>query len=315
MRAIDTALHLLLCYSPPFIARWIVQYAPKTWLIRLCKRVEKKHREQHAIFAGVLRISPQIAINYGLGMLHSRAIMQDYAYHRLDPTIVRIPQVYRFFVDDSTGHSLPDGYLFMEYIPGQTLDQLDTAAGNNRVSKSLTNRLAKVVAHLQETKAEGDGPPGPVGGGMSQGYLWGDEGAKTVFNSVTDMNLWLNKRLNIIGKSIDLAPCYPLVLVHGDLCRRNVIVMDDDNRSNSNSNSKEETDHAEKKLCLVDWEHAALLPRVFETTAMLCYNDDWAYSQGLLQATNNEIGGLTEVEEECSKLLMRARAGSLRYTL
>jgi hypothetical protein len=69
----------------------------------------------------------------------------------------------------------------MEYIPEQTVEQLDTAAGDNRVSKSLTNRLAKVVTHLQETKAEGDGaPPGPMGGGMSQGYLWGNEGTKAV---------------------------------------------------------------------------------------------------------------------------------------
>jgi thiamine kinase-like enzyme len=112
------------------------------------------------------------------------------------------------------------------------------------------------------------------------------------------MNSWLNKRLNIIDKSINLAPCYPLVLVHGDLCWRNIIVMDDNTpNSNSNFNSKDETTFAEKELCLVDWDHAALLPRVFETTAMLCYHNNWAYSQGLLQATKKEIGRLREAEE------------------
>ncbi|EEQ35319.1 hypothetical protein McanCB56680_004691 [Microsporum canis] len=304
----DAALHFLLRYSPPVIARWIVQYAPQAWLVRLCKRVEQKQRDQHAVVAPVLRISPHIAVNRGLGVQRRRAIMQNYAYRRLNPSIVRVPQVYRFFLQ-STGHSLPDGYLFMEYIPGQTLEQLDTTAGDNSVSRALTTRLAKVVAHLQEIEAEDDAPPGPVGGGMSQGYLWGDEGTKTVFKSVEDMNLWLNKRLNIISKSIDLAPCYPLVLVHGDLCRRNIIVVD-----GGSTNSEKESDCSKNQLCLVDWDFAALLPRVFETTAMLCYNDDWAYSQGLLQATKKEIGGLTELEEECSKLLMRARAGSLRYS-
>lgn len=184
--------------------------------------------------------------------------MQDYAYHRLDPTIVRVPRVYRFFEDHSTGLSLPIGYVIMEYIPGKTLEQLDAAAdGKNSVSMSLMNRLAKIVAHLQETKAEGEAPPGPVGGGIPHGYLWGDDGAKAVFNSVADMNFWLNKRLNPIGKSINLAPCYPLVLVHGDFCRRNIIVVDD---GNNRFSSKEETDFSENELCLVDWDYAALLP-------------------------------------------------------
>ncbi|EER45247.1 conserved hypothetical protein [Histoplasma capsulatum H143] len=176
MRAIDTALGFLLCYSPPFIARWIVRCASQTYLIRLCNRVEKKKNAMP---------SPQARYS-------------------------------------SAGLSLPYGYLFMEYIPRQTLEQLDATAGDNSVSKSLTNRVTKVVAHLQETEVE-------------------------------DVHLW------------------PL---HRDLCRRNIIAMDDENRpsanpsnpsnSNSISNSKCDTDCTDRKLCLVDWGHAALLPQVFK---------------------------------------------------
>lgn len=316
----DTVLGFILRSSPSFIARWIVQYAPQTWLIRVCKRVamQQYQQDQHTtiITAGILRISPGVAVLCGLGIPRRRATMQAYAHRRLNPSIVRVPRVYRFFENDATGHSVPDGYLFMEYVPGRTLEQLDTTATATntgiRASKALTQRLARVVAHLQETKAESDtSPPGPVDSEMAQGYLWGDDGTKTVFGSVGDMNAWLNRRLDIIGKAIDLAPCYPLVLVHGDLCRRNIIVVDSDSDGDDDG---EERDYAEKQLCLVDWDHSALLPRVFETTAMMCYNDDWGYAQGLLRATKTEIGGLTDVEEECGKLLMRARAGSLRYS-
>ena len=74
--------------------------------------------------------------------------MQHYAYMNVDPVIVRVPQVYRFFTNYSSGYSLPDGYLFMEYIPGKTVEELDAATGNNAVSKALTRRIANVVLYF-----------------------------------------------------------------------------------------------------------------------------------------------------------------------
>lgn len=46
-------------------------------------------------------------------------------------------------------------------------------------------------------------------GSQPQGYLWGDYGVQASFESVHDLNVWLNRRL---------------VLCHMDLCRRNMIL-------------------------------------------------------------------------------------------
>ncbi|PGG99567.1 hypothetical protein AJ80_09335 [Polytolypa hystricis UAMH7299] len=306
----DTILSFILRHSHPLVQRWIVRFCPQTWLISVCRRA-RTQADLH-VAPCVLRLSSQIAVHYGWGVWPSRAAMQDYAYHHVDPAIVRVPQVYRFFMDYTTGYSLPDGYLFMEYMPGKTVDKLDAATENNAVSKALTKRIADIVVHLHGIKVEDGVPPGPLGGGMPFGYLWGEEGTKTVFHSVSEMNSWLNKRLKLIDKSIDLSPCYPLVLCHGDLVRRNIIVIDDDR----DEKATKAEDYKGRQLALVDWGHAAFLPRVCDIASMSCYLDKggYLYTQELQQVTRKAIGGLTEVEEGCYKLLMSARALSLRYT-
>ena len=109
------------------------------------------------------------------------------------------------------------------------------------------------------------------------------------------MNRWLNKRLKLI-EEIDLR-LYPLVLCHLDLCRRNIKLMPDGS------------------ICLLGWRHAGLFPRFFEAAAASCLNDkDATYMDNLVQAIT-EVTLLTDEEQECVKLLKRARAASLRYIL
>ncbi|PGG99839.1 hypothetical protein AJ79_08391 [Helicocarpus griseus UAMH5409] len=303
----DTILDFLLQHSHPLIQRWLVRFCPQTWLIRVCRRAEV----QNHLALGVLRHAPHIAVQCGCGVLPSRAAMQEYTYQRVNPAVVRVPRVYQFFLDYSTGYSLPDRYLFMKLMHGKTLESLDAATENNAMSKALTKRIANIAAHLQGIKAKDDEAPGPLGGGMPFGYLWGEYGTETVFHSVSDMNSWLNARLKLINKSIDLSPCYPLVLCHGDFVRRNIILMDD------NGEKDHEVENMDSKpIALVDWGHAALLPRVCDIASMSCYIDrgGYEYTKELEQATREAIGGLSEVEKECCKLLMSARALSLRYS-
>ncbi|KAL5348818.1 hypothetical protein ACLOAV_006240 [Pseudogymnoascus australis] len=109
----------------------------------------------------------------------------------------------------------------MEYIAGTNLKDLDLDLG---IHKEIIPRVATIISHLGQIT--GDQTPGPLGGGACRGYLWGDDGARTAFNSVSDMNRWLNRRLIIRDESIDLTP-HPLVLCHMDLCRRNMILRED----------------------------------------------------------------------------------------
>ena len=109
------------------------------------------------------------------------------------------------------------------------------------------------------------------------------------------MNDWLNKRLRLIHKEIDLRP-YPLVLCHLDLCRRNIKVTEDNS------------------ICLLDWGHAGFFPLLFEYASIPRMNDDSKYVNSIFQALQC-VRGLASPEQECVNLLKRARAASLRYTL
>ncbi|KAI1909951.1 hypothetical protein LOZ65_006453 [Ophidiomyces ophidiicola] len=254
---------------------------------------------------GVLSLSSNIAVQCGFGISNGRASTQDYAYRHVDPAVVRIPKVYRFFEDWTTGRTIPDGYLFMENMPGKTICELDEGS-DNAVSRALTKRISNIALRLLSIKAPDGTPPGPADGSPPHGYLWGDDGSDTAFASAAEWNLWLNKRLKILNLSIDIIPCYPLVLCHGDLVRRNIIVLDD--RENKNK------DYEQRQLALVDWGHSALLPRVCELVAMSCYHDrgGYQYTNELLKITKEAIG-LTEAEQKCYRLLISARAMTFRY--
>lgn len=61
----------------------------------------------------------------------------------------------------------------------------------------------------------------------------------------------MTKRLQRGNSSIDLAS-YPLILSHGDVCRRNMILESDGS------------------LCLLDWGYSGLSPHYFELATLSC---------------------------------------------
>lgn len=77
---------------------------------------------------------------------------------------------------------------------------------------------------------------------------------KDAIHLYLDMNKWLNRRLALRDESIDLTP-HPLVLCHMDLCRRNMILKEDN-----------------QSICLLDLAHAGLFPRFFEVATISCLN-------------------------------------------
>ncbi|KAG4428876.1 hypothetical protein IFR05_015637 [Cadophora sp. M221] len=180
------------------------------------------------------------------------------------------------------------GYLFMEYVPGQSLQDVDL-----KENIDIISRVARILKHLGDIR---DGQvPGPIGTGEPQGYIWGDDGARATFDSMADMEDWLNKRLLMHEKSINLSSC-PLVFCHMDLCRRNMILEEDDT------------------ICLLDWGFAGLYPRFFEIISLSCMSPyDEPYEKPLLEATKS-LFRLTEEENRNMSLVKRARALNLRYS-
>ncbi|PKY08052.1 hypothetical protein P168DRAFT_300817 [Aspergillus campestris IBT 28561] len=241
---------------------WDIATVSEETLIDLCHKAEKEIGITRGLTEGdqFIQLSEHIAVKYGYSVTAAEAATQELAYNKADPTIVHIPQVYRF-IEAKGSSARTKGYLFMEYMPGQNLANVDIEA-----HKDIIPRIAKIVAHLGEIQAGRQSAPGPVGGGEPYGYLWGDDGAKTVFNSVSDLNTYMNKRLKLRNDSIDLTP-HPLVLCHLDLCRRNFILKDDG-----------------VFLCLANWGSAGFYPRFFESAMVSCMLPyDGLYEQPLLQ--------------------------------
>jgi hypothetical protein len=270
---------------------WHIHTASEEWLVELCHQAEKENGLLGGYQEGdrVVKLSEDIAVKFGHGVTASESETQKYARQHTNPSIVHVPQVYRFFQrNDPTWHC-PKGYIFMEYVQGQALQELDLNANTD-----IIPRVAKIIAHLGQI--QGGQVPGPVGMGQPEGYLWGDDGARTTFTCVADMEAWLNRRLSLRNKSIDLGS-HPLILCHMDLCRRNMIL------------------EKNNLICLLDWGFAGLYPRFFEIASLSCLNPyDEPYEKPLLQATITMLG-LTAEEKDSVELLQIARAASLRYTL
>ncbi|TGO61256.1 hypothetical protein BOTNAR_0131g00020 [Botryotinia narcissicola] len=155
-------------------------------------------------------------------------------------------------------------------------------------------RVAEIIGHLGTI--QGGQVPGPIGGGQPQGYLWGDDGAGTSFTSTSDLEAWLNKRLAINDKSINLTS-HPLVLCHMDLCRRNMILKDDNT------------------ISLVDWGCSGLYSRHFEFASLsFIMPYDESYEKPVIEATATLLRW-TDDDRDFISLLKIARAVALRYSL
>lgn len=186
----------------------------------------------------MIRLSDGIAVKHGLAFA-CQARTQEFAYRHLDPSVVRVPRIYRYFQRPRlTDQSLSEGYIFMEFGHGKTLEEADL----NDDYDHITNGLAKIVSHFHLIQEMNGTPTGPVGGGTAHGYLLGEYGAMN-FKSIEQLDGYLNKRLKIIDKSIDQS-AYALVLCHMDLGRRNRILILDGS------------------TCIVDWAYARLYPLV-----------------------------------------------------
>lgn len=237
----------------------------------------------------MVKLSDDIAVKIGGLVTASEARTQEFANQNTDPTIVHVPRVYRFFERDEPRSSFKTGYLFMAYVEGPTLTEVDLD-----IRTDIIPRMAQIIAHLGQI--QGGQVPGPIGGGYAQGHVWGDDGADVTFASVSDFNAYLNKRLAIQKKSIGLSD-YPLVLCHLDLGWRNVILEADDT------------------ISLVNWNNAGLYPRFFEVKTLSYVNYRCGLFDVPLEEAITTLLGLTEEEKRLMDLVRIVRSVNLRAQL
>lgn len=206
------------------------------------------------------------------------AASQQAAYDLLDPRILIILRVCRFFEHDGRG------FLVMDYVKGQRRCQIEDHDSLSRISEAL--------CHLHKQRSLSPGPPG---GSSTSGILWPDD-RQITFRSKTDIEDFLNRRLFNSTSKLDFQD-EPLVFCHLDIAPRNFIWLEDD------------------RLCLVDWAHAGYYPLAFEHSALAIniydYENDYIFTELLTQV----MSPLNETQKEQSQLVLRARYNSIRFHL
>lgn len=263
-------------------------------LIDFCNQKGEEEALSIGMYDGAIlvKVTNTIIAKWGWTVTAAEAAIREFAYNHLEYDTVCVPRVHRFIQDD-----LERGYLFMEYIPGHNLADLDITHRH----KDITSRVAKIVEHLGQIQAppEQHGP-GPISHNRGpRGYLWGDDGVRKPFGSITDLNDWLNRRLILRkqNESVDFSS-YLLVLCHMDLCRRNMILGEDG-----------------KSIYLLDWGHAGFFPRFYEVATLSCLNPyDEEYEKPLIGAVESLLQ-LTDEEKRDVKMVHYGRAASLRWSL
>ncbi|TVY28491.1 hypothetical protein LHYA1_G003458 [Lachnellula hyalina] len=226
----------------------------------------------------VIKLSEEVVVKFGHDVSAEEADNQRKALELLDNTIIRIPQVYRYFTWTDNSTSTLKGFLVMEFIHGEVLESVD----NHQI-----NQIAKVLSHFSTIQGQ---RPGPLQTGVSRGLLW-EENGKPTFETTKQMERWLNFRLPDTKSKLALEE-YPLVLCHLDLALRNIIWLEDGS------------------VCFVDWASAGFYPRFFEVCLLkIMENSHGDYELNLIR----QMKKLTEDEEAQMSLLERSFYNGINY--
>lgn len=189
----------------------------------------------------VVKLSEDAIVKCGYGVTQLEAQNQQKAYELINPAIIRIPRIYRFFTYGMVG------YIVMEYCHGEALSSIQDP-------NVFLEGMVEVLKHFEQIRCD---KPGPFHGGLAYGQLWLDESIAP--STISDVEEYYNKRQLKLLPKLNLAN-YPIVLCHLDIAPRNILVLED------------------KSLCLVDWATAGFYPRLFERCTLklnIREKDDW----------------------------------------
>ena len=233
----------------------------------------------------VVKIGDDTVVKFGRSVTKFEFENLKIARALVDPNIVHIPEVYRFFSDNDgkLGFLRNRGYILMEYVRGTRIDPLE--------DPEKVQKIAGIVAHFASIRGD---IPGTLSRGPCGSILFPDCDEFT-FDTVQAMEDFFNGRLfphnppKINLKGVDL------VLCHLDIAPRNILWKEDGS------------------VCLLDWASAGFYPRCFEFAAqnyLLGFEKE--FNQMLIDAIEPP---LSKAEEAISLGVMVARGNSERYTL
>ncbi|KAF2804487.1 uncharacterized protein BDZ99DRAFT_525693 [Mytilinidion resinicola] len=157
--------------------RWDV--ATEDEIIQHCSRSNPDRNVISELEGGlsVIRISEDAVVKCGIGVTKFEATNQQRAYETINPAIIRIGQVYRFFTSGL------NGYLTMEYINCQPVSSVTDP-------DIYLEPMAKVLKHFEQVQQD---KPGLFHEGLAFGQLWLDYDLIAPA-TVSDIEEYYNKR-------------------------------------------------------------------------------------------------------------------------
>lgn len=203
--------------------------------------------------AGIRRLSYDISAKKGVRKCEYDN--QLFVWQLVNSNEVRIPKPFRFFEDRDT-YGLDTGYLLMEHLHGTSI-----ASDSGFQDEDVIDKVARAICFLH-TKSSGimrENPrPGPISGGLAEGFPWGEHPAEQEFITASDLEESIMRRLKRSGRARkERWTEMPLnfkgqsfALCHLDLSPRNIILMGDGG------------------VGLLDWATMAYYPRIFELAAL-----------------------------------------------
>ncbi|CAI7563972.1 unnamed protein product [Penicillium viridicatum] len=122
---------------------------------------------------------------------------------------IRVPQVHRSFqVEDDTKYFGTSGYIVMDFIQGQPLDECWNSLPPSTQGE-IASQVAEMIKEMQSIELL---QPGPIGGGPCRGFFFTDYSAGP-FTDTAEMEAWFNHKLDIC-KTVHLTK---FVLTHHDI--------------------------------------------------------------------------------------------------
>ncbi|EXJ84284.1 hypothetical protein A1O3_04951 [Capronia epimyces CBS 606.96] len=215
----------------------------------------------------VVKLTEDLVVKFGFLIREDEAQNQAKAHELLDPSIVRVPRVYRYCMDSERY-----GYIVMEYMHGERRKaksssesaksinihdesterkkSTDHMKGERKKSSSESTNihaLSRILQHFASIK----GPnPGSLTGGASDSSLFGE--TRPTFTSVEELERWFNRRLLDPDPTAHVSFAgQDLVLCHLDLFPRNILWLEG------------------QPPCVLDWATAGFFPRILERCSQL----------------------------------------------
>ena len=218
----------------------------------------------------IYKLSNRLVIKRGGGVTETEAENQRRAFKLLDPNIVRVPEVYRFFTYRG------EGFLVMEFVEGKVLEQLNDVH---------YEKLAIVLSHFHSIHGKFAG--NLQGHGSLYFCPFPDEGVPAM--NTLQMEQWFNSRRR---KNSPPRVCFQnseLVFTHRDLAPRNLIWQDDGS------------------VYLLDWSTAGFFPPSVEICSQRggidpVFNDRLEMIiQSISSVDHVEIDGILEAWSNCTR--------------